>query len=113
MEDILAHYGNVLGRQGLSIVPIHNTTTTVWRAGERGMKGLSEVSIGRDFLLVGRTELTTEDLTKWAPAMLEGCPTNLVAFVLHGRFVSNETAAAYWTAEQQARRKALLAKEGM
>ena len=113
MEDILRHYRNALEQQGIPIRRGKDTSPSKlsWFSRENPRKGLYSVSIDRDFLLVARTELTTEDLTKWAPAVLEGCPTDVVAFVLHVGFVSNEGAAVYWTAEQQARREAL-AKEG-
>ena len=113
IEDIVAHYRNVLEQQGIPVRPDQDRTPELsWFSRENPLKGLYTVSIDRDFLLVARTELTTEDLTKWAPAVLEGCPTDVVPFKVSVGFVSNEGAAAYWTAEQQARREALLAKEG-
>lgn len=109
-EEILHHYRRALEGRGMSIVPVKNTTSTTWRSA-KVRADLTEVSLGRTRVMVIRTELTTETLMEQAPGLLEGFPTDVVAFVLHVRFATDETAANYWTAEDQTRRAALLAQE--
>jgi hypothetical protein len=112
-EGVLAHYQLAIGAFGIPIGRRQDNPAQLrWLDREQPIKSVIRARVQRlGFAPVPARDLGLEEVRTAAPTLFLDFPADAVLFGVTLEFADVETAAAYWTAEDQRRRRVLLQKQ--